>query len=88
MERFIEFGEDKAIMVNNADWLLKLNYVELLREVGSCFSVNKIQRIPIRIREWPQQSNRLSQWESSLFFKCFSLFLSVYIYLFIIHLFI
>ena len=34
MERFIEFGEDKAIMVNNADWLLKLNYIELLREVG------------------------------------------------------
>ena len=44
MERFIEFGEDKAIMVNNADWLLKLNYVELLREVGSCFSVNNMLR--------------------------------------------
>ena len=40
MERFIEFGEDKAIMVNNADWLLNLNYIELLREVGACFSVN------------------------------------------------
>ncbi len=44
MEKFIEFGEDKAIMVNNADWLLKLNYVELLREVGSCFSVNNMLR--------------------------------------------
>ena len=44
MERFIEFGEDKALMVNNADWLLKLNYVELLREVGACFSVNNMLR--------------------------------------------
>lgn len=44
MERFIEFGEGKAIMVNNADWLTKLNYVELLREVGSCFSVNNMLR--------------------------------------------
>ncbi len=44
MERFIEFGEDKAILVNNADWLLKLNYVELLREVGACFSVNNMLR--------------------------------------------
>ncbi|TEB06519.1 Tyrosine--tRNA ligase [Pelotomaculum schinkii] len=44
MERFIEFGEDKAIMVNNADWLLKLNYIELLREVGTCFSVNNMLR--------------------------------------------
>ncbi len=42
MERFIEFGEGKAMMVNNADWLLDLNYVELLREVGACFSVNKM----------------------------------------------
>ncbi len=42
MERFIEFGEDKALMLNNADWLLKLNYVDLLREVGACFSVNKM----------------------------------------------
>ena len=42
MERFIDFGEDKAIMVNNADWLLKLNYIDLLREVGACFSVNKM----------------------------------------------
>ena len=44
MEKFIEFGEGKAIMVNNADWLLKLNYVELLREVGACFSVNNMLR--------------------------------------------
>ena len=44
MEKFIEFGDDKAIMVNNADWLLKLNYVELLREVGNCFSVNNMLR--------------------------------------------
>lgn len=44
MERFIEFGEDKAIMVNNADWLLKLNYIDLLRDVGSCFSVNNMLR--------------------------------------------
>lgn len=44
MERFIEFGEDKAILVNNADWLLKLNYVEMLREVGTHFSVNTMLR--------------------------------------------
>jgi tyrosyl-tRNA synthetase len=44
MEKFIEFDDDKAIMVNNADWLLKLNYVELLREVGTCFSVNNMLR--------------------------------------------
>ena len=44
MERFIKFGEDDAIMVNNADWLLKLNYIELLREVGACFSVNNMLR--------------------------------------------
>ena len=44
MERFIEFGEDKARMVNNADWLLDLNYVDVLREVGACFSVNNMLR--------------------------------------------
>nr|WP_297283487.1 tyrosine--tRNA ligase [uncultured Agathobaculum sp.] len=44
MERFIEFGEDKAQMVNNADWLMGLNYIELLREVGACFSVNNMLR--------------------------------------------
>ena len=44
MERFIEFGENKAQMVNNADWLLKLNYVDVLREVGTCFSVNNMLR--------------------------------------------
>ena len=44
MEKFIEFGPDKAMMINNADWLLNLNYVELLREVGACFSVNNMLR--------------------------------------------
>ncbi len=44
MEKFIEFGPGKAKMVNNADWLLDLNYVELLREVGACFSVNNMLR--------------------------------------------
>lgn len=44
MSRFIEFGEDKAIVVNNADWLLNLNYVNLLREVGTCFTVNNMLR--------------------------------------------
>ena len=44
MSRFIEFGEDKAMMVNNADWLLDLNYVDVLREVGACFSVNNMLR--------------------------------------------
>ncbi len=44
MERFIQFGEGKAQMVNNADWLLNLNYVDLLREVGACFSVNNMLR--------------------------------------------
>jgi len=44
MERFIEFGEGKARMINNADWLLKLNYVDVLREVGACFSVNNMLR--------------------------------------------
>ena len=44
MEKFIEFGPGKAQMVNNADWLLGLNYVELLREVGACFSVNNMLR--------------------------------------------
>ena len=40
MERFIEFGEGKALLLNNADWLTKLNYIDLLRDVGACFSVN------------------------------------------------
>ena len=44
MERFIDFGEGKAMMLNNADWLLNLNYVDLLREVGACFSVNNMLR--------------------------------------------
>ncbi len=42
MEKFIDFSDDKAMLVNNADWLLDLNYVELLREVGACFSVNRM----------------------------------------------
>ncbi len=44
MERFIEFGEGKARMVNNAEWLMKLNYVEFIREIGGCFSVNNMLR--------------------------------------------
>ncbi len=44
MSKFIEFGEGKAMMVNNADWILGLNYMELLREVGACFSVNNMLR--------------------------------------------
>ena len=44
MSKFIDFSEGKALMVNNADWLLKLNYIELLREVGACFSVNNMLR--------------------------------------------
>ena len=44
MSKFIEFGESKAMMVNNADWLLKLNYIDVLREVGPCFSVNNMLR--------------------------------------------
>ena len=44
MSRFIEFGEDKAMMVNNADWLLDLNYVEFIRDIGACFSVNNMLR--------------------------------------------
>ena len=44
MERFIDFSDGKAMMINNADWLLNLNYVELLREVGACFSVNNMLR--------------------------------------------
>lgn len=44
MEKFIDFSDGKALMINNADWLLDLNYVELLREVGACFSVNNMLR--------------------------------------------
>ncbi len=44
MERFIEFGEGKAMMINNADWLMNLNYIDMLREVGACFSVNNMLR--------------------------------------------
>ena len=44
MERFIEFGEGKALMVNNADWLKNLNYIEFIRDIGACFSVNTMLR--------------------------------------------
>ena len=44
MERFIEFGEGKAMMLNNAEWLMKLNYIDVLRDVGACFSVNNMLR--------------------------------------------
>ncbi len=44
MSRFIEFGEDKALMVNNAEWLLKLNYIDFIRDIGACFSVNTMLR--------------------------------------------
>ena len=44
MERFIEFGEGKAMMVNNADWLLELNYIDFIRDIGACFSVNNMLR--------------------------------------------
>ena len=44
MSRFIEFGEDKALMVNNADWLRDLNYIEFIRDIGGCFSVNNMLR--------------------------------------------
>ncbi|MBS7316056.1 MAG: tyrosine--tRNA ligase [Clostridiaceae bacterium] len=44
MERFIEFGEGKAMLVNNADWLLNLNYIEFIRDIGACFSVNNMLR--------------------------------------------
>lgn len=52
MERFIEFGPGKAMMLNNADWLLGLNYVELLREVGACFSVNNMLRAECYKQRW------------------------------------
>ena len=44
MEKFIDFGEGKAMMVNNADWLLDLNYIDVLRDIGACFSVNNMLR--------------------------------------------
>ena len=47
MERFIEFGEGKAQMVNNADWLMNLNYIEFIRDMGSCFS--RQQHAPRRV---------------------------------------
>ena len=62
MEKFIEFGPDKAMMLNNADWLLQLNYVELLREVGACFSVNNM----LRAECYKQRMEKgLSSWSST-----------------------
>ena len=52
MSRFIDFSEGKALMVNNADWLLDLNYIELLREVGAHFSVNRMLAQNAISREW------------------------------------
>ncbi len=52
MSKFIEFGEGKAMMVNNGDWLLNLNYVDVLREVGACFSVNKMLSFECYKQRW------------------------------------
>ena len=52
MEKFIDFGDGKAIMLNNADWLMDLNYIELLREVGACFSVNNMLRAECYKQRW------------------------------------
>lgn len=52
MSRFIDFGEDKAIIVNNADWLLDLNYVQLLREVGVHFTVNRMLAAECFKKRW------------------------------------
>ena len=63
MERFIEFGEGKAQMVNNADWLLKLNYIEMLRDVGACFSVNNRLRPSAMSSAWRRGS---PSWSSTI----------------------
>lgn len=60
MENFIDFSDGKALMVNNADWLLKLNYVELLREVGACFSVNNCCAPSAISSAWKRVSPSLS----------------------------
>ena len=52
MSRFIDFSDGKAIMVNNADWLMKLNYIDVLREVGACFSVNKMLSFECYKQRW------------------------------------
>ena len=44
MKKFIDFSDNKAIMINNADWILKLNYIDFLREIGTKFSVNNMLR--------------------------------------------
>ena len=66
MERFIEFGEGKAMMLNNADWLLNLNYVELLREVGACFSVNNMLRAEFQKYGCNMQFGGDDQWSNML----------------------
>ena len=52
MSRFIDFSDGKAIMVNNADWLMDLNYIDVLREVGACFSVNKMLSFECYKQRW------------------------------------
>ena len=52
MSRFIDFSDGKAIMVNNADWLMNLNYIDVLREVGACFSVNKMLSFECYKQRW------------------------------------
>ncbi len=64
MERFIEFGEGKAMMLNNADWLMNLNYIESpLREVGACFSVNNIF-LPGQVL-WRRMEKASASWNST-----------------------
>ena len=60
MSRFIDFSDGKALMVNNADWLMGLNYIEVLREVGAHFSVNRMLTAECSSREWKKDSAFLS----------------------------
>ena len=60
MEKFIDFSDGKALMLNNADWLLNLNYVELLRDVGACFSVNNM----LRAKCYEQRMEKGLSWPS------------------------
>ena len=66
MEHFIDFSEGKALMLNNADWLLNLNYVELLREVGACFSVNNMLRAMFQHYGCNMQFGGDDQWSNML----------------------
>lgn len=54
MSKFIDFSDGKAMMVNNADWLLDLNYINVLREVGACFSVNRMLSLNVISKEWKE----------------------------------